>query len=95
MVLNDNFANFLGELLHDERNRLPRRILRDRENPMELLTENEFRMRYRLSKDTVRDVLVPMVPPQNADSRGLPLPPILKILTCLRFYATGSFQVSR
>lgn len=30
---------------------------------------------------------------QKPDKRGLPIPPILQLLICLRFYATGNYQV--
>ncbi|XP_046398940.1 putative nuclease HARBI1 isoform X1 [Ischnura elegans] len=34
-----------------------------------------------------------MIALQNISNRGMPVPPILKLLTALRFFATGSFQL--
>lgn len=50
---------------------------------------------YRFSKRTVVEILLPMVEPifPQISRRGCGLPPILKLLAVLRFYATGSFQV--
>jgi hypothetical protein len=70
-----------------------RMYLRDRQNPLEYYSHAEFSMRYRFSKRTVRDVLLPLVEQQPLSNRGLPIPVILKLLIALRFYATGSFQV--
>jgi len=51
--------------------------------------------RYRFNKDTVQNYIFPLIRDDlsEADQRGRPIPPIIKLLTALRFYATGSFQV--
>ncbi|XP_046399986.1 putative nuclease HARBI1 [Ischnura elegans] len=67
--------------------------LRDRQNPIEFYSEAEFLQRYRFSKRTVSDVLLPYVRSERLSNRGLPIPDILKLLIALRFYATGSFQL--
>ncbi|KAJ8909632.1 hypothetical protein NQ315_007340 [Exocentrus adspersus] len=71
-----------------------RRYIRDFANPIERYTADEFRKRYRFRKDTVRDVLPPIIFEDliKLNNRELPIPPLLQLLMALRFYATNSFQ---
>jgi hypothetical protein len=73
---------------------VPRRYIRDADNPFVYYNDNEFIRRYRFYKEFVLNIIMPLVfandPPNQ---RGLPVPPIIKITTALRFYATGSFQL--
>ena len=75
--------------------RVTKRYLRDWENPMEFYNEEEFRMRFRFHKQTVLDSLLPIVVEDlsKVNNRGLPLPPLTKLLIAIRFYATASYQV--
>nr|CAI5854434.1 unnamed protein product [Callosobruchus analis]CAI5858474.1 unnamed protein product [Callosobruchus analis]CAI5863380.1 unnamed protein product [Callosobruchus analis] len=76
-------------------NRVPRRYIRDMENPLELYNGREFKKRFRFSKDVFQNVLVPLVEERGPQTnRGLPVHPVIGLLLTLRFYATGSFQVS-
>lgn len=74
---------------------LPRRYIRDAENPLERFEDSEFKKRYRFDKDTVTETLLPLVIEalEKPTNRGLPIPPVLQLLVALRFYATSSFQV--
>ena len=70
-----------------------RYYLRDRSNPLEDLQDIEFHQRFRFSKDTVlsilemiRDDITPL------SDRDANIPPMLKLLASLSFFATGSFQ---
>ena len=57
--------------------------------------EEEFRQRYRLTKDAfyeLLDIIRPNLLPHN--NRGRPIPVDLQLLLTLRFYATGSFQLA-
>lgn len=73
--------------------KVPRPLLCDRENPMEVFNDEQFLARYRFTKDTVRELLS-MLPLQDSrDNRGLPLTPMLQLLVTLRFYGAGTFQV--
>nr|CAI5854433.1 unnamed protein product [Callosobruchus analis] len=75
-------------------NRVPRRYIRDMENPLELYNGREFKKRFRFSKDVFQNVLVPLVEERGPQTnRGLPVHPVIGLLLTLRFYATGSFQV--
>lgn len=51
-------------------------------------------MNIRFSKETVVDVLLDLITNISySTNRGLPIPPILQLLTALRFYASSNFQV--
>ncbi|KAK9728406.1 hypothetical protein QE152_g17983 [Popillia japonica] len=64
------------------------------QNPLEKYNDNELHQRYRFSRNIIENVLLPLVYPQAPpiNQRGLPIPPIVKLCTALRFYASGSFQ---
>ncbi|GLV33469.1 hypothetical protein CBL_20206, partial [Carabus blaptoides fortunei] len=69
-------------------------ILRDNANPLEKYNNTELLQRYRFSRRTIQDIILPLIYPrimENTD-RGLPIPPLIKVCVALRFYATGSFQ---
>ena len=76
--------------------RVPKRYIRDAQNPFEWWRDIEFLRRYRFSKDGVRYRLLPLVEDglSKPTQRGLPIAPVLQLLLALRFYATASFQVS-
>ncbi|KAK5639585.1 hypothetical protein RI129_012077 [Pyrocoelia pectoralis] len=73
---------------------IPRQVLRDNGNPLEVYTNNELYQRYRFCRETIQTTLLPMVYPlyNRESNRGLPIPPIIKLCMALRFYATGSYQ---
>jgi len=39
------------------------------------------------------DIVMPLTTIHHNNNRGLPIPPILQLLTTLRFYASSNFQV--
>lgn len=83
--------NYLEDVIF----RVPKRYIRDAQNPLHWYSSEEFKMRYRFTKNTVIDLIYPLVDWQEfINNRGLPIPPTLMLLASLRFYATGSFQVS-
>lgn len=65
-------------------------------NPFEFYYEREFKRRFRFNKDSVLYGILPKIQNEliHNNNRGLPIPPLCQLLICLRFYATGSFQVS-
>ncbi|KAH7985140.1 hypothetical protein HPB49_026584 [Dermacentor silvarum] len=69
------------------------RNLRDRQNPMEFYSDQEFLARYRFSKATVLELLTMLPLHQNTDGRDCPVPPLLQLLVTLRFYGAGTFQI--
>lgn len=76
--------------------RIPWRSIRDADNPLEFYGNLEFKRRFRLSKNIVIDILMPMVEHffNKPTRRGLPVNSIMALVATLRFYATGSFQVN-
>ncbi|XP_067132791.1 putative nuclease HARBI1 [Centruroides vittatus] len=67
--------------------------MRDRNNPMKIYSEDEFRIRYRFSKSGFVRILNRIGDEiKHLDGRGLPLTTEQQLLTALRFYATGSYQ---
>lgn len=74
--------------------RIPRiRHLRDRFSPLEEYGSEDFRMRFRLRKESViRLANILQTDLEHETMRGRPLAPMQQILITLRFYATGSFQ---
>lgn len=82
-----NYAN--------RRNTHVRRVrhLRDRFNPLEEYDDEAFRLRFRLRKDSVSDLVKILAKDlEHQTRRGLPLTPMQQVLIALRFYATGTFQ---
>ncbi|XP_049524227.1 putative nuclease HARBI1 [Dermacentor silvarum] len=101
-AMDDNFAEFVNYLdRHDEilsgaafsYASPPRRVPRDRLNPMEVYDEYEFLCRFRFSKSAVQQLLAMLPLRDNTDGRGLPVPPLLQLLITLRFYGAGTFQI--
>ena len=69
------------------------RHLRDRLNPLEEYDGEDFRLHFRLTRDSVSDLVKILDKDlQHQTRRGLPLTPVQQVLTALRFYATGTFQ---
>ena len=71
----------------------PARLLKDADNPLETLDDFDFASRFRLSKLMVLELLNVMNLTDASNQRGLPVPSLISLLICLRFYATGSFQL--
>ncbi|WAR29809.1 HARB1-like protein [Mya arenaria] len=76
--------------------RLPRRprVFTDRNNPLEILDVENVRKRYRFFPDSIM-ILVGIVEPTigTATMRNNPLPPLLTVLCCLQFFATGAHHI--
>nr|XP_046482675.1 putative nuclease HARBI1 [Neodiprion pinetum] len=75
--------------------RAPKRYIRDGQNPFEFYSEQEFKRRFRFSKDGIMYGILPRIEAAlvSANNCGLPIPPVMQLLICLRFYATASFQL--
>lgn len=69
--------------------------IRDRQNPFENFTDNQFIERFRLSKETaleLGDFLTNLH--ERPTQRNHSLPVAIQLCVTLRFYATGSFQLA-
>jgi len=100
--IDDIELDFIENEIHEnnEENqpeRVPKRYIRDALNPFEFYDELQFKRRYRFSKESVEYGILPKIEQSLAQiiNRGLPIPPRMQLLICLRFYATASFQVNR
>ena len=69
------------------------RLFRDRSNPLEDLEAEEVFRRYRFRPPTILYILETILPVQRPTKRNCPLPPLLQLLLCLRFLATGSLHI--
>jgi hypothetical protein len=66
--------------------------LRDMSNPMEAFSDRKFKEKFRFSKDTVRNMLLPLVYESLKAKHGRSHPPIMQMLITLRYLASNSFQ---
>ncbi|KAJ3662506.1 hypothetical protein Zmor_006851 [Zophobas morio] len=75
--------------------RVPKRYIRDGQDPFEYYHEEQFQMRFYFSNRVVRNTLLPLIRHslEKINNRGLPVPSVLQLLLTLRFYATGNFQM--
>ncbi|KAK0182737.1 hypothetical protein PV327_000839 [Microctonus hyperodae] len=75
--------------------RIPKRYIRDGQDPFDTYSNHEFKRRYRFDKDNVKYRILPKIERglKKINNRGLPIPPIQQLLICLRFYATANFQL--
>jgi len=96
----DDFNNFVNyvEMVYEyfdefDVEQIPRKYIRNMEDPFEKYNDNTFLKRYRFPKLIVMDELVDLLGIHYYNNRGLPIPPILQLLTTLRFYATSNFQI--
>jgi len=63
-------------------------------NPMNSYSDNEFKTRFRLSKESAINFLSFIIEDlKRTSKRGLPVPPLYEFLIVLRFYANDSFQI--
>ena len=71
------------------------RQFRDRSNPLKDLEPDEVFRRFRFSPDTIMYILREINPIDivRTINRNLPLPPLLQLLVCLRFLATGAMHL--
>lgn len=70
--------------------RLPKRYIRDAQNPFEFYRGHEFSRRFRFTKESVMHGILPKIQQglTKANNRGLPVPPVMQLLICLRYYTT-------
>ncbi|XP_023312349.1 putative nuclease HARBI1 [Anoplophora glabripennis] len=84
---NDLLANIF-------QNRRKEKRIRERVNHMEYWDEEEFFIRFRLTKDSVRQLLDIIVETlETATNRNAAITPITQLLLALRYYATGSMLI--
>lgn len=74
----------------------PRRYLRDYSDPFTKYSIQEFHARYRFTPESIKSIILPLLASdlRKQTKRGLPFAPEIMLLITLRYFATGSFQVS-
>ena len=89
----DELIEVLVQYLEMESMRRPR-TLRDQGDPITDYDDIDFRMRYRLPKEAVRQLMQRIGDElSHHHNRHAQVSPINQLLLTLRFYATGSFLV--
>ena len=62
-------------------------------NPLEEYDDEDFRLHFRLRKDSVSDLVKSLDKDlQHQTRRGVALTPMQQVLIALRFHATGTLQ---
>ena len=67
------------------------RVLIDRNNPLETLSEQQIFRRYRFRRNGIMFITSQVEALKRPTLRNMPLTPLFQILITLRFLATGSF----
>jgi len=89
----DDDMEFFVAFLQNRHRRI--RTIRDISNPFIEYRDEEFRMRFRLRKETVDNIMQRighMI--QYNGNRPHQVSPLNQLLITMRFYAVGSFQVT-
>ncbi|KAH3896012.1 hypothetical protein DPMN_020183 [Dreissena polymorpha] len=83
-------AAFVDRINRLRRRQLIERVVADRSNPLEVLSAEEVRERYRFCPETIHFIVgVVFNVLDSPTSRSLPVPTLLSVLTALQFFATG------
>ena len=79
--------------LRENRNIVSKKVIRDRMNPLENYSEEDIFNRFRFRLPTIMYIMNTIEHSINHNSKkNCALPPVLQLLTCLRFLATGAFH---
>lgn len=92
-VLHAIYEHDLNRREHIRQHNVERRIMRDNSDPFSLRDEL-FVGFFRLNKDMVRYVCAQITPRLRENDNIIAIPIMLKLLTVLNFFATGSYQKS-
>ncbi|XP_067124817.1 putative nuclease HARBI1 [Centruroides vittatus] len=89
MLENLKYLDYIDRMV-----RRSRRIISPRRNDFEQLDDYDFLCRYRLPKESVRNVVERIGDNLvSTSSRNYAMSPMEQLLLALRFYATGTFQL--
>ena len=90
----DNYIERLRKA-DNEHYQVPRINLVDRENPMEVYEEVDFIERHLLKKETILELMELLFDEGDipVTDRGCPVPSLYQLLSALRYFTTGSFQI--
>ena len=82
----------LTDYLVEEAARVPRYVVRDRNDPLTEFHDFDFREEFRRSKHSFAGLMAVLNLPENPDRRGGPISPALSVMFDLRFLAGGTFH---
>ena len=69
------------------------RLFRDRTNPLEELPAEAAFERFRFSPATIMFLMTIVGEAASQTMRNCPLPPLIRLLVCLRYLASGTFHM--
>ena len=69
------------------------RLFSDRSNPLETLEEDEVFERFRFHPQTIMYLIGLLPNLAHPTKRNNPLPPLIQVLVCLRYLATGAIHL--
>ena len=78
--------------LNDYEVHVYRPVLRDRTDPLTSYTDEEFRSRFRMYKQSFLHLVAIVNIPTTPNRIGNTIPPVLQLLIALLFYADGTFM---
>ena len=70
------------------------RLFRDRTNPLEELPAEAVFERFWFSPATIMFIMTIVGEAASQTMRNCPLPPLMKLLVCLRYLASGTFHIN-
>ena len=77
----------------EQNQRINRRVLRHRNNPLDFMSDDEIRSKYRLPRQCILDLCTTLNRSlQHPTRRSNALPVSLQLALSLRYFATGNFQ---
>ena len=68
------------------------RIIRDRRNPLDYMSDSEIVSNYRLSRPMLLEICSGLETLRRSSNRANALPVSLQVVIALRFFAKGEFQ---
>ncbi|XP_033731472.1 putative nuclease HARBI1 [Pecten maximus] len=79
--------------LHQHNQNIPRRLLRDRNNPLDYFSDEAIISSYRLDRQTIFELCNDLnMELSRATMRNRALPVSLQVMIALRYYASGSYM---
>ena len=85
-------AAFIVSMQYQRRQLRRNRVFRDRSNPFERYDDVELYRKFRFRREDILAITEEVEADITLINRRGTMPPLLQVLTALRFYATGSFQ---
>ena len=83
----------MAEFMAIEEEEIPRRIFRDRQNPLDIYNDAQLLSEYRFDRESLFKITSKLEPDLDHQTRrNHALPAVQQVLIALRFFACGTFQ---